>query len=85
MTVNIATVGQRGQITLPKEIRNMINIKAGDQLAFIIIGDHIMVQPLTDSILQLRGSIQVDGPQDFEDIRRKVIENLASKAAGDGE
>ena len=33
----IVTVGERGQIVIPKEARNQFNIKPGDKL--IVIGD----------------------------------------------
>ncbi len=75
-------VGRRGQITLPREIRRQLGVEEGDQVAFITEGDRIVLQPLTQSLLDLRGCIAVKKPQDFEEIRRKVLADRGKKAAG---
>ncbi len=33
--IEIATMTTKGQITLPKEIRKALNLKAGDKIAFV--------------------------------------------------
>jgi bifunctional DNA-binding transcriptional regulator/antitoxin component of YhaV-PrlF toxin-antitoxin module len=53
-------------------IRRQVGLSEGDQIAFIAQGDHIFIQPLPKSLLELRGSIPVSGPQDFAEIRRQV-------------
>jgi len=35
MAVYSARVSERGQVTLPKEIREVLNVKGGDQIIFI--------------------------------------------------
>ena len=44
-------------------------------------GDEVILQPLTRTLLDLRGTIPVSGPQDFAAIRQQVIENHAQKVA----
>jgi AbrB family looped-hinge helix DNA binding protein len=66
-------VGRRGQITLPREVRRRIKVDEGDQIAFIIEGDQVIIKPLTQSLLDLRGSVEVSGEQDFDAIRKEVI------------
>mgnify|MGYP001770963813 FL=1 len=39
-----ATLASRGQITLPKEIRDKFGLEEGDQIAFEVIGDSIQVK-----------------------------------------
>lgn len=76
-------VGRRGQITVPKTIRRWLNLQEGDRLAFLRRGDEVILQPLTRTLLDLRGSVPVSGPQDFTAIRRQVIERHARKVIED--
>ena len=45
-------------------------------------GDHVILQPLIGTLADLRGSIPVTGPQDFDVIRRQVIRQHARPGAG---
>lgn len=82
--MTITKVGRRGQLTLPREIRRHIRVEEGDRVAFILLeGERVMIQPLTRSLMDLRGSIAVSAPQDFDAIRRQVVATRAGKAAGD--
>jgi AbrB family looped-hinge helix DNA binding protein len=67
------TVGRRGYITIPRNIRRQIGLKEGDRVALVAQGDQIVLRPITKTLLDLRGSIPVTGPQDFDTIRQQVI------------
>jgi antitoxin PrlF len=71
------TIGRRGQITLPKEVRRQIHVEEGDQIAFIIDGEQVVIKPITQTLLDLRGSVPVSGEQDFDAIRKQVITKRA--------
>jgi len=77
----IGKVGRRGQITLPRLIRRWLNLQEGDRVAFIRRDNEIVLQPLTQSLLDLRGSVPVSEPQDFDAIRRQVRLNQSQKVA----
>ena len=81
--MDMIIVGRRGQITLPSRLRKRIGIQEGDRLAFLLNGDEVILRPLTKSLLDLRGSVQVTSPQEFNSIRRKVIENRGKKVSRD--
>ena len=66
-------VGRRGQITIPSEIRHLIGLKEGHSLAIIQDGQQLILQPITETLLDLRGSVHVEAPQDFDKIRAEVI------------
>jgi len=83
MTV-ISIIGRRGQTTIPRAIRRSLNLKEGDRVAFIQRGDQVVLQPLTKTLLDLRGSVPVTGPQDFDAIRRQVIQEHAREVAKGG-
>lgn len=81
----ISKVGRRGQITLPRSVRHWLNLAEGDRVTFIQRGDEVVLQPLTRTLLDLRGSVPVSGPQDFAAIRQQVLATQAQKAVTDGE
>lgn len=81
--MTIIRVGRRGQLTLPREIRRHIRIEDGDRVAFILEGKRVILQPLTQTLMDLRGSIAVAAAQDFGAIRRQVIATRANQAVAD--
>ena len=51
-----ATVTSKGQITLPKPVREALRISTGDRVAFRIREDGVVeLQPETVDVLSLRG------------------------------
>jgi len=83
MSSTIMRLGRRGQITFPRTLRRQLGLREGDHVAFLRLGDHITLQPLTQTLFDLRGSVPVDAAQDFTAIRRQVIETRVSKVAQD--
>jgi AbrB family looped-hinge helix DNA binding protein len=77
----IGTVGRRGQMTVPREIRRSLNLQEGDRVAFIRRGDEVVLQPLTSTLRDLRGSVPVDKAQDFAAIREQVIQAHVQEVA----
>jgi AbrB family looped-hinge helix DNA binding protein len=76
-------VGRRGQITLPRLVRRQTGIKEGDRIALILQGDQVIIRPLTQTLLDLRGSVPVTGEQDFAAIRRQVLTERARRESQD--
>jgi AbrB family looped-hinge helix DNA binding protein len=79
--LEIRKIGRRGRITLPRAIRRQLNVQEGDRVAFIGRGDEVVLQTLTRTLLDLRGSVPAPEPQDFDSIRQQVIEERARKVA----
>lgn len=46
----IATITSKGQITLPKPIRQILGVDAGGKVAFDFTGDHVIVTRVTDEL-----------------------------------
>lgn len=76
-----STVGRRGQITLPRPVRQFLKLQEGDRVIFTRRGDEIILQPLQRTLTDLRGSVPVNEAQDFDAIRRQVVEGHARKVA----
>ena len=51
-----ATITSKGQVTVPKPIRDRLHLKAGDKLEFMLEEDgNLRVAPVTASVTQLKG------------------------------
>jgi len=72
-------VGRRGQIVLPKEVRRRIKVQEGDQIAFVIDGERVLIKPITQSLLDLRGSVPVKEEQNFNTVRKQVMTKRAKQ------
>ena len=64
-------VSPKGQITIPKEIRQQFAIEPGDTFAIFATEDGIMLQPVIETIFDLAGTIPVpkEGPLTIAGIR----------------
>ena len=52
----VATVTSKGQITLPKEIRDALELQAGDRVEFLIGADGtVTIWPATADVKTLKG------------------------------
>ncbi len=72
-------IGRRGQITIPRDIRRRLGLNQGDSITLIPEGEQVILRPVIDTLLDLRGSVPVSGPQDFDAIRRQVIADRAAQ------
>ncbi len=73
-------IGRRGQITIPRDVRRQLGLQEGDAIALIPQEGHAILLPITQTLLEMRGSVPVVGIQDFAQIRHKVIVDRAKKA-----
>lgn len=48
MTEHKRKVGERGQVTIPKELRERRGIEGGDEVVFVEVDDEIRIKPPTD-------------------------------------
>jgi len=59
---NVATLTSKGQTTIPKEIRDSLCMKAGDQMTFTLMPDATVVMRVkTKSIIDLAGALHKKG------------------------
>lgn len=72
----------KGQMTIPKGIRDHLGLKVGDRVAFIQRGDEVVLYPVKGTLLDLRGSIKPRrSPEDLEEVRREVKRKIAERVA----
>ncbi len=72
-------------MTLPRAVREWLEVREGDHVAFVRDGTDIVVRPLTRTLLDLRGSVKVEGPQDFDAIRQEVKRHRSERSVPDGD
>ena len=77
--MNTAKVWRRGQLTLPKDIREELDIDEGQRVAFVRRGGSISLLPLNESLANHYGSIDVEGPQDFDALRAEARRRKAQE------
>lgn len=54
-----ATLTSKGQITIPKVVRDELGLRAGDRVAFRILDDgKVIVEPETIDLLDLEGTLK---------------------------
>ena len=57
-----ATLTTKGQVTIPKEVREHLGIDTGDRLSFVVQEDgSVMVKPLTRHVRELAGLLRRPG------------------------
>ena len=56
-----ATVTAKGRVTIPKSVRSLLGIKAGDQVDFMITDrGHVVLRGVGGDIRELRGMLKRD-------------------------
>ena len=77
----LSTVTSKGQITLPKEVREHLQIREGDRLDFQIEKDgSVRLAPVSGSVRDLYGCLrQTDvPPPSLGDLEEGLMESLAA-------
>ena len=70
--MTLARMSTRGRVTIPKKIRESLGIKPGDTVAFIATEGALLIQPIRNSLGDQQGSVEAEGPQDFNKVREEV-------------
>ena len=80
-----STITRKGQVTIPKAIRDRLGVKEGEKVLFVMRGEEVVLKVVKGTILDLRGSVQPSAqPEDFEKIRQSVKQAIGKKVIGHG-
>jgi antitoxin PrlF len=75
-----ATVAERGQITLPKQVRDALGLTKGTKLHVELDGNRVIIRKdIDDALSRLRGRIKLPPGVTTDDIMRE----LRGRAPGD--
>ena len=68
-----ATVAERGQITLPKAVRDALGLTKGTRLTVELDGSRIILRKnVEDAVSKLRGKFKLDGFASTEEAMRAI-------------
>lgn len=57
-----STLSSRGQLVIPKSVRDHMRLRAGDRVDFVVQDDgEVVVRPSTADVRDLRGMLQKPG------------------------
>ncbi|KQN77298.1 AbrB/MazE/SpoVT family DNA-binding domain-containing protein [Devosia sp. Leaf64] len=59
--MSTATITSKGQITLPKDVREDLGLKEGDKVDFEKIGERYVIRPRNRSAIELAGVLHRPG------------------------
>ena len=51
MEVSVGSITTKGQVTIPKDIREALGLREGDRVIFIIEGERAVIRKVTDEKL----------------------------------
>jgi AbrB family looped-hinge helix DNA binding protein len=75
-----STITSKGQVTVPKAVRDKLNLQAGDKLEFIIEdGDGVRVVPVTAPLAKLKGMVPAPAKAVTLDEMDAAVRREASK------
>ena len=77
-----STITSRGQTTLPKEVRDALDLKAGDRVRYFIYDGEVRIAPVLP-ISRLFGVLKYDGPPaTLEEMDRAIAEGACRRVLG---
>lgn len=74
------TITQRGQVTIPAEVRRVLGLKPRDKVAFTIEGNEVRLAAASFTLESAYGSVKPSKrPEDFGEISQTAKEAKAEK------
>jgi AbrB family looped-hinge helix DNA binding protein len=71
----LSAVTQRGQVTVPAEVRRLLGLRTGDKVAFQIEDGQVRLAPAKFTLESAYGSVTpLHRPEDFEAIKEQALE-----------
>lgn len=74
----LSTVTSKGQVTIPKEIRDLLHIRTNDKVDFVLDGEKVVMVPVK-TLLDLRGAVRASGKEDFARERARAKAAVAKR------
>jgi len=77
-----ATVTSKGQITIPKDVRERLGLEAGDRVVFVVQSDRdVVLKPAKTDVRELHGMLYRKGQRlrSVEEMDEGIARSLAEK------
>jgi len=78
--VPVSRIGPKGQVVLPKSVREALGVTPGDRVVFSLEGGRVVLLSVpARTAAELRGILRVERPVDLKEARRAYQEHLAER------
>ncbi len=74
-----ATLTSKGQLTIPKAVRDLLHLHSGDRVAFVVHGDtEAVLKPVTKSVDEVFGCLRnpAQPPRTVEEMNAAVAKRM---------
>lgn len=79
------SVTEKGQVTIPQEIRRIMGLQPRDKVRFEVEGDVVKISRASSKLLQWFGSVRPrNKPEDFQKVREEFEKGVAEEVASEG-
>jgi antitoxin PrlF len=79
------TVTEKGQVTIPQEIRRIMGLHPRDKVRFEVEGGVVKISRASSKLLQWFGSVTPrNKPEDFQKVREEFEKGVAEEVASEG-
>jgi AbrB family looped-hinge helix DNA binding protein len=59
-----STITKKGQITIPRKLRDEFNLKPGKKVFFVKFKDGVLIKPVVENVRSLRGILKTEVTSD---------------------
>lgn len=78
----VTTVTQKGQVTIPVDIRKALKLKARDKVKFTLLDGEVRLRAVKSPVLESFSAVKPKNrPEDFQRMRREIEEEIAEEVA----
>lgn len=79
------SVTEKGQVTIPLEIRRLMGLHPRDKVRFEVEGDTVRITKASSKLLQWFGSVKpTNTPENFDSIRDQFEKGVAEDVVSEG-
>ncbi|WP_448589402.1 AbrB/MazE/SpoVT family DNA-binding domain-containing protein [Thermodesulfobium sp.] len=83
-STNKSVLTKKSQVTLPKQIRDFLGVKAGERISFVIEDNTVKIVPIKSKLEENFGKVKpIQKPEDFKQIREFVEQKIVQEAANE--
>jgi len=76
----MTTMTQRGQVTVPAEVRRLLGLRPREKVTFAIDGESVQLLPAAYTIESAFGSVKpIHRPEDFKELSRRARDEKARR------
>ena len=79
--MHFSTITDKGQTTIPREVREYLDLKPQDKIVYVPDGKKVYLTLVRGSILDLKGIVKKENrkPQDFYKLREQIKRKISKE------